>query len=214
MGTDGELGTSTVFPRRGRHAPFGPTAQAAVALGHDADPGRRGHRSAMPRRWQVRARDGLGEIGHGVRSIQSMNRACKISGMLAAVDDMKISNADGTQYPSDGVLGGHAASSDEVAASDDPIRFTPHGTRAEWAQTGYRGARLDVPTAPIFHSRIRYPSSSDFSPMMRPAPPTWRPLGRRLCLRSTLKTALASCAAASAPEHRDGGNRMERSTLR
>ena len=29
-------------------------------------------------------------------------------------------------------------------------------------------------TAPISHSRIRYPSSSDFSPMMRPAPPTWR----------------------------------------
>ena len=27
-------------------------------------------------------------------------------------------------------------------------------------------------TAPISHSRIRYPSSSDFSPMMRPAPPT------------------------------------------
>ena len=31
-------------------------------------------------------------------------------------------------------------------------------------------------TAPISHSRIRYPSSSDFSPMMRPAPPTWRKL--------------------------------------
>ena len=29
-------------------------------------------------------------------------------------------------------------------------------------------------TGPISHSRIRYPSSSDFSPMMRPAPPTWR----------------------------------------
>ena len=29
-------------------------------------------------------------------------------------------------------------------------------------------------TAPISHSRIRYPSSSDFYPMMRPAPPTWR----------------------------------------
>ena len=29
-------------------------------------------------------------------------------------------------------------------------------------------------TVPISHSRIRYPSSSDFSPMMRPAPPTWR----------------------------------------
>ena len=27
-------------------------------------------------------------------------------------------------------------------------------------------------TAPISPSRIRYPSSSDFSPMMRPAPPT------------------------------------------
>ena len=66
-------------------------------------------------------------------------------------------------------------------------------------------------TAPISHSRIRYPSSSDFSPMMRPAPPRAgeSPLGRRLCLekartaarresRSTLKTALASCAAASA----------------
>ena len=26
-------------------------------------------------------------------------------------------------------------------------------------------------TGPISHSRIRYPSSSDFSPMMRPAPP-------------------------------------------
>ena len=63
-------------------------------------------------------------------------------------------------------------------------------------------------TAPISHSRIRYPSSSDFSPMMRPAPPTWRkPAGEtalpartaaRRESRSTLKTALASCAAASA----------------
>ena len=58
-------------------------------------------------------------------------------------------------------------------------------------------------TAPISHSRIRYPSSSDFSPMMRPAPPTWRkPAGEtalpartaaRRESRSTLKTALASC---------------------
>ena len=30
-------------------------------------------------------------------------------------------------------------------------------------------------TAPISHSRIRYPSSSDFSPMMRPALPTGAP---------------------------------------
>ena len=53
-----------------------------------------------------------------------------------------------------------------------------------------------------------HPSSSDFSPMMRPAPPTWRkPAGEtalpartaaRRESRSTLKTALASCAAASA----------------
>ena len=63
-------------------------------------------------------------------------------------------------------------------------------------------------TAPISHSRIRYPSSSDFSPMMRPVPPTWsKPAGEtalpartvaRRESRSTLKTALASCAAASA----------------
>ena len=61
-------------------------------------------------------------------------------------------------------------------------------------------------TAPISHSRIRYPSSSDFSPMMRPAPPTWRkPAGEtalpartaaRRESRSTLKTALASRAGA------------------
>ena len=63
-------------------------------------------------------------------------------------------------------------------------------------------------TAPISHSRIRYPSSSDFSPMMRPALPTWsKPAGEtalpartaaRRESRSTLETALASCAAASA----------------
>ena len=80
----------------------------------------------------------------------------------------------------------------------------PHPLGLEWAQTGYRR----FSTAPISHSRIRYPSSSDFSPMMRPAPPTWRkPAGEtalpartaaRRESRSTLKTALASCAAASA----------------
>ena len=49
-------------------------------------------------------------------------------------------------------------------------------------------------TAPISHSRIRYPSSSDFSPMMRPAPPTWRkPAG---------ETALpARCGTAGEPFH-------------
>ena len=51
----------------------------------------------------------------------------------------------------------------------------PHPLGLEWAQTGYRGARHGCSRprrSP--HSRIRYPSSSDFSPMMRPAPPTWR----------------------------------------
>ena len=38
-------------------------------------------------------------------------------------------------------------------------------------------------TAPISHSRIRYPSSSDFSPMMRPAPPTWRKPAGETALR-------------------------------
>ena len=78
-------------------------------------------------------------------------------------------------------------------------------------------------TAPISHSRIRYPSSSDFSPMMRPAPPTWRkPAGEtalpartaaRRESRSTLKTALASCAAASAARNTGltVGTVMERS---
>ena len=50
-------------------------------------------------------------------------------------------------------------------------------------------------TAPISHSRIRYPSSSDFSPMMRPAPPTWRkPAG---------ETAFACphCGTAGEPFH-------------
>ena len=50
-------------------------------------------------------------------------------------------------------------------------------------------------TAPISHSRIRYPSSSDFSPMMRPAPPTWRkPAG---------ETALPAphCGTAGEPFH-------------
>ena len=45
-------------------------------------------------------------------------------------------------------------------------------------------------TAPISHSRIRYPSSSDFSPMMRPAPPTWRkPAGETALPARTAGTA-------------------------
>ena len=66
---------------------------------------------------------------------------------------------------------------------------------------------LDRADLPFPHSLPGVPG--DFSPMMRPAPPTWRKpgLGRRLCLpalrhggqsRSTLKTAGTSCAAASA----------------
>ena len=64
---------------------------------------------------------------------------------------------------------------------------------------------LDRADLPFPHS---LPEFSDFSPMMRPAPPTWRkPAGEtalpartaaRRESRSTLKTALASCAAASA----------------
>ena len=72
---------------------------------------------------------------------------------------------------------------------------------------------LDRADLPFPHSRPEStagtgPASSDFSPMMRPAPPTWRkPAGEtalpartaaRRESRSTLKTALASCAAASA----------------
>ena len=90
-----------------------------------------------------------------------------------------------------------------------PIRFTPTPTRARMrANRIWGSAPWMFSTAPISHSRIRYPSSSDFSPMMRPAPPTWRkPAGEtalpartaaRRESRSTLKTALASCAAASA----------------
>ena len=83
----------------------------------------------------------------------------------------------------------------------------PHPLGLEGAQTGYRGARHGYSTAPISHSRIRYPSSSDFSPMMRPAPPTWRtrwgdgfacPHCGTAGEPFHLKTALASCAAASA----------------
>ena len=65
---------------------------------------------------------------------------------------------------------------------------------------------LDRARSPI--PAFATPSSSDFSPMMRPAPPTWRkPAGEtalpartaaRRESRSTLKTALASWAAASA----------------
>ena len=90
-----------------------------------------------------------------------------------------------------------------------PIRFTPTPTRARMGANGiYGSAPWMFSTAPISHSRIRYPSSSDFSPMMRRVPPTWRkPAGEtalpartaaRRESRSTLKTALASCAAASA----------------
>ena len=85
----------------------------------------------------------------------------------------------------------------------------PHPLGLEWAQTGYKGARHGCSRPrrspiPAFATRV----SSDFSPMMRPAPPTWRkPAGEtalpartaaRRESRSTLKTALASCAAASA----------------
>ena len=64
---------------------------------------------------------------------------------------------------------------------------------------------LDRADLPFPHS---LPEFHYFSPMMRPAPPTWRkPAGEtalpartaaRRESRSTLKTALASCAAASA----------------
>ena len=63
-------------------------------------------------------------------------------------------------------------------------------------------------TVPISHSRIRYPSSSDFSPddaacaayLEKPAGETALPArtAARRESRSTLKTALATCAAASA----------------
>ena len=98
-----------------------------------------------------------------------------------------------------------------------PIRLHPHPLGLEWAQPGYRGsAPWMFSTAPISHSRIRYPSSSDFSPMMRPAPPTWRkPAGEtalpartaaRRESRSTLKPPWRPALPQVPPEHRaDGG---------
>ena len=70
-----------------------------------------------------------------------------------------------------------------------PIRFTPTPTRASSAQTGCIGERhgCSRPCAdlPFPHSLPEF--KADFSPMMRPAPPTWRKPAEETALPARLR---------------------------